>query len=529
MGRGRGTQNGNKPPGNFPGRTQSKGQAAMVNQWATEAEQNQPSSTSRTITESPKRGRKSFSGSSDNSPTSKSQKPNNDDEKLFQQVRASLRPTFSSTETSPNHENRHRPISPLSPSQQSSHSMDDADDHRATDRNGDGDIDVNITTIQGQDFGKISAIRVSRALRNLVSVYNFKLISSTTIKVTINVNLLPNLIGRKSFCGKDVEVSVVKTSGPREYSWGKFYSQSLFYSSDQEIFEELDIENPNILFVKRLYRGSDKIPTRLVKVKFQGNHRPEYIYCLGAAYEVTEYFPPVKRCFLCHSYSHFTSDCKTTARCRVCNDVHTDSNPCTNEKNCAHCGPGHTTDDQNCPKFVKEKEVIAISHEKNIPYAIARNQVASGEISYASKLKIKTEKLKSKNSNLGQSSTDSNTGQTLKTSAGTGTTSIIETKDVETGRADINICMETEIKETLEKPDNEQTERIIYSKPIINQISTWKGIVQKLTMALTNAKDLQDMKDCFSIIVEELEADLDLETQNLLDKETRNLISPINT
>ena len=476
----------------------------MKDQWVEDIRQpGQASNSGRTTTtENPRRVRDNFQGfqPSGISPPSKSQKPNNDFEEEIQNARANLRST-SSRETSPlQASNRALSFNSPTPGQTSPRAMD-------TSLNGSGEHvadeikEVTITSNQGQNFGRISAVRVSRALRDLVSAYSFKVTSITTIRVSVSVRLLQNLVGIEMFCGIPVEVAVSTTTGPREYTWGKFYSQDLFYSSDQEIFEELQEENDDIIFVERLYRGREKIPTRLIKVKFQTTRRPDYVYCLGSAYEITEYLPPVKRCFSCHSYSHFTSDCKNAAKCRNCNLVHPEAENCTNEARCAHCGPGHTSDDPTCPKYIKKREIVAISFEKNVPYQTARNNVAEGEISYASKLKLKNELTKTKNSNSDQTTAATNN---------TGATKIVETKDSSTGRTDSNTRMEREIDETLEKPDAEQSEqdKVMYGK-ITKKLPAWMVLVSEMTKALTSTSNLEDFRNSFSSIIEDIENEID--------------------
>ena len=512
MGRGRGTPNRKKPPD----KQKSKGQAAIEAQWATDPDLNQTFDSGRITTEnrrSPRRNRDNFQ-SSGVSPPSKSQKPNNKDEELFQQVRANLRPTFS-TENSPTRTGSQRAHLLQNSGQASSHPIEPSDHHsregepQTAGHSRDGTYetaDVIITSKnEGQNFGRISVVRVSRALRTLVSTYSFKVTSITTIKVTLNVNLLPNLEGIDLFCGIPVDIAVATSSGPRDFTWGKFYSQDLFYSTDEEILEELQEENENIIFVKRLYRGSEKAPTRLIKVKFQSIRRPEYVFCLGSAYQVTEYLPPVKRCFKCHSYSHFTSTCENTPKCKNCNLVHPDTNVCNNEARCAHCGPGHASDDPTCPKYIKEREIVAISYEKNVSYETARNEVTQGETSYASKLKLKANSSQAKNIPTGQTSTNT----------GTGTTLTVETKNASTGRQDSNISMENEIEQTLETPDEEQphSNKIIYGrKP--KKLPAWMVLVSEMTRALTNAVDLEEFRTNFASIIEDIDTEINSDIAN---------------
>ena len=430
--------------------------------------------------------------------TSKSQRTNYYEAEL-QNARSMLRPT-ASTETRSNRTgNVHSYYSPNT-------SMDLMDDTQEdADMNQPMDVSVTIATkVEGESFGKISAITVSRALKDLVSTYNFKVLSTTTIRVSTKETFLTNLLDITLFCGKEVEVALCTNKGPREYSWGKFFSSDLFYSSDQEILEQLKEENENISFVKRLFRGSDKTATRLIKVKFETPRRPDYVYCLGRVYEILEYLPPVKRCLKCFSYMHYTSNCKPNIRkkCNNCSLEHPETEDCTNETRCFHCGLGHTSDDPNCPKYMKEKEVIAISLEQNIPYEKARNKVNHGEISYASTLKRKSETTIPNSRNM---------EQITERTTSTGTTLIFETRDACTGRENIDTNMEIDIKETLEKADDDQleTDRVLYG-PNTNKLPAWMVIVVELTKALASATDLNNFRTSFSTIIRDIENELDL-------------------
>ena len=62
--------------------------------------------------------------------------------------------------------------------------------------------------------------------------------------------------------------------------------------------------------------------------------------------------------------------------------------PCQNRPKCKYCGLGHSTRDPNCPRYQKEKEVVAVSLENNIPFNHARVKVESGTVSYATMAKM---------------------------------------------------------------------------------------------------------------------------------------------
>ena len=178
--------------------------AALTAQWSKYQDQERSvSSKDGRKTNVDRRDRENIISSGE-SPPSKFQKPNEYEAEL-QNVRARLKPT-SSTESSPTNTGNVPPIYRHGPGTSAERPMDTSQDSLPSP----ADKEVTISTkLQGQDFGKISAITVSKALRSLVSAYTFRVLSTNTIKVTINASFLPKLLGITSFCGKEVEVAVI--------------------------------------------------------------------------------------------------------------------------------------------------------------------------------------------------------------------------------------------------------------------------------------------------------------------------------
>ena len=71
--------------------------------------------------------------------------------------------------------------------------------------------------------------------------------------------------------------------------------------------------------------------------------------------------------------------------------------------------------------------------------------------------------------------------------------------------------MEIDIKETLEKADDDQleTDRVLYG-PNTNKLPAWMVIVVELTKALASATDLNNFRTSFSTIIKDIENELDL-------------------
>ena len=156
-----------------------------------------------------------------------------------------------------------------------------------------------VMEIEDANFKEISPVKVSRALREL-SIGTFRALPTTEgdLKVTLQQSKVSILKSLESFLDLKV-VSVTEqhgtSRGPRTYVWGKIFSRALLNAEDEEILEELQEENDNILDVKRIHKGKDKIKTGLLRIKFNGELLPKSVYCLNMSYDVEQFIPPVKK------------------------------------------------------------------------------------------------------------------------------------------------------------------------------------------------------------------------------------------
>ena len=240
-------------------------------------------------------------------------------------------------------------------------------------------------TSEEQDLTKISLIRIVGELSKCLTDFRAHNTREKNIRVELSNDLdLVALRKLKSLCGHDITVQVSSTSRhtsntlqSRTISWGKIFSHELFLCTDDEILSQLQSENEHILSAKRIHRTSERIPTRLIKIKFDRPTIPDKIYCLNSAYDLEIFIPPPKKCMKCKEYGHWRDDCKNNWKCNRCGKNHDERIECHDQLNCVSCGLGHGSDDRNCPKHLKEKEVIEISYVQNISYPQARTIQAS--------------------------------------------------------------------------------------------------------------------------------------------------------
>ena len=145
--------------------------------------------------------------------------------------------------------------------------------------------------VEAANFKEISPVKVSRALREL-SIGTFRALPTTEgdLKVTLQQSKVSILKSLETFLDLRVvsvrEQQGTSSRGPRTYVWGKIFSRALLNAEDDEILEELQEENDNILDVKRIHKGKDKIKTGLLRIKFSGELLPKSVYCLNISYDV---------------------------------------------------------------------------------------------------------------------------------------------------------------------------------------------------------------------------------------------------
>ena len=95
------------------------------------------------------------------------------------------------------------------------------------------------------------------------------------------------------------------------------------------------------------------------------------------------YIPPPKKCIKCKEFGHWVEDCGNTWKCNICGKSHDESIDCKDSLHCVSCGEGHRSNDPHCRKYLKEKEIVEISYQKNVSFPQARTLLATGTRSFA--------------------------------------------------------------------------------------------------------------------------------------------------
>lgn len=122
---------------------------------------------------------------------------------------------------------------------------------------------------------------------------------------------------------------------------------------------------------------------------------PETVLVAWDRVRVKPCLPRPRRCYCCQNYGHTAADCTSTPVCSRCGQEHEAEN-CSNNPKCAACGGQHTVNDPNCPKWIEEKAVMKIRHEKKLSYSQAVKQKKKEE-KEAQEQKIEEEAQEQKN------------------------------------------------------------------------------------------------------------------------------------
>ena len=117
----------------------------------------------------------------------------------------------------------------------------------------------------------------------------------------------------------------------------------------------------------------------------------------GLTERVRQYIPLPKRCFKCQGYGHITKYCRSKrdicGRCsNECDDNHK-SESCSMPIRCFHCEEAHLTANKKCPKYLMEKEILAVKTKEHLSFreakAIVANMYISPGVTYSSVVQSK--------------------------------------------------------------------------------------------------------------------------------------------
>ena len=92
--------------------------------------------------------------------------------------------------------------------------------------------------------------------------------------------------------------------------------------------------------------------------------------------KVDVYIPNPLRCYLCQVFGHHENKCGRHAVCCSCGEPEHcgPSGVCDKPAKCVNCSGDHPANSKQCPQWEKEKKILKIKCENNLPFPEARKQ-----------------------------------------------------------------------------------------------------------------------------------------------------------
>ena len=159
-------------------------------------------------------------------------------------------------------------------------------------------------------------------------------------------------------------------------SRGVISHPDLIYYSIEEIKEEL--VNVGVIDVSRItvYKNGKASNTNSVILQFQRPSLPEYIILNYLKLTVRQYVPNPFRCTNCQDLGHTKNRCKGLPICGKCSDSNQTTDKCTAKHfHCPNCNGKHGAWDKDCPRFIREKKIVALMETEKLPYKAASAKI----------------------------------------------------------------------------------------------------------------------------------------------------------
>ena len=221
--------------------------------------------------------------------------------------------------------------------------------------------------LSGKSLTKISPIRISKEINEACGPLKSMSKSGTSLAaVCFNSKQAKQLQCLDVLCGVNVKVteSIPQTKG--------VITGIDLEITDDELIEELGVQ---VTQIKRITRrvGGEVSPTTAVILWFKSNKLPFQVNIGYEIKRVSEYRPPVARCFNCQRFGHSALRCNSKTKCPRCSLNHK-WEQCPNKKEtpkCANCGGEHSTAYLGCSKYKTAKDIQTITHTEKLSFAEA--------------------------------------------------------------------------------------------------------------------------------------------------------------
>ena len=229
-----------------------------------------------------------------------------------------------------------------------------------------------------RDFSNISPFVIEKALLGAVGTIKTakKLRDGKLLVEVLRPKQSLNLQKLVAFCDLKVKVYPHKTLNS---SKGVIRDRRYFCCSEEELVHQW--QSQGVTHVRRIMTRKDGTlkPTNSLVLTFNSPKCPTRLkVCYGEVISISPYIPNPLRCFSCQKFGHHENSCKNSPVCGKCAgaDRH-DEASCDRPAKCANCGGSHSARSNQCPVWVKEKEITRVKCTHNISYPEARKMVGS--------------------------------------------------------------------------------------------------------------------------------------------------------
>ena len=226
-------------------------------------------------------------------------------------------------------------------------------------------------------FAKLGIINISKNFARGLIIIKLKCASREDIKNILNIKKLGNW--------------PIKSRLPVNQSMVAGVIGPIGHDTDlTDLKTELNIEYPEIIKVERIFKnkGKEKIPTLCIKLTFDTDKLPDYIYLGYQRFKVSIFIDKPWQCYRCQGFGHNAAECKSRPKCLLCAGGHefqrcplkTTEHSVTDLK-CSNCSGKHAANFGGCPKFKIAKKVEEVRTKNKISYKEAVMKVKTSEAS----------------------------------------------------------------------------------------------------------------------------------------------------
>jgi hypothetical protein len=143
-------------------------------------------------------------------------------------------------------------------------------------------------------------------------------------------------------------------------------------------------------------RGGERKPTNTLILTFNTPSPPLSLKVAYLNIPVKPYIPGPLRCYRCQRYGHHQRTCKRQPVCFKCGSTEHEASDCSSEPKCTSCKGDHAVNFNQCPVWLREKEICRVKTLQNLSFPEARALVegrqstTSTAITYSAALKPKS-------------------------------------------------------------------------------------------------------------------------------------------